>query len=173
MGKWMYRCIDPHFLHLCTSLRWVVSFMPWPLYPRYPLYRRLGGPQSRSGRHGELKILDPTRTRTPITLLPSPFCNSFYLSAQSTLLVFTLLLLMVWFFCSFQYFRITGLKFLTLIEEIEASRAICGNVSFLKSSLVTVKMIREAIKCYDIVLLLMSLSGVRIRIRHPILLKVL
>jgi hypothetical protein len=22
---------------------------------RYPLYRRLGGPQSRSGRHGEVK----------------------------------------------------------------------------------------------------------------------
>jgi hypothetical protein len=24
------------------------------------LYRRLGGPQSRSGQHGEVKILDPT-----------------------------------------------------------------------------------------------------------------
>jgi hypothetical protein len=31
----------------------------------YPLYRRLSGPQSRSGRHGEAKILDPTGTRTP------------------------------------------------------------------------------------------------------------
>jgi hypothetical protein len=28
------------------------------------LYRRLGGPQSRSGRHGEVKILDPTETQT-------------------------------------------------------------------------------------------------------------
>jgi hypothetical protein len=27
--------------------------------------RRLGGPQSRSGRRGEEKILDPTGTRTP------------------------------------------------------------------------------------------------------------
>jgi hypothetical protein len=27
----------------------------------YPLDRRLGGPQSRSGRRGEEKILDPTR----------------------------------------------------------------------------------------------------------------
>jgi hypothetical protein len=40
-----------------------VNFMPRPLYPRgkshrYPLDRRLGGPQSRSGRRGEEKILD-------------------------------------------------------------------------------------------------------------------
>jgi hypothetical protein len=31
----------------------------------YLLDRRLGGPQSRSGRYGEVKILDPTGTRTP------------------------------------------------------------------------------------------------------------
>jgi hypothetical protein len=42
--------------------------MPRPLFPRgksplYPLDRRLGGPQSRSGRHGEVKILAPTGTR--------------------------------------------------------------------------------------------------------------
>jgi hypothetical protein len=48
----------------------VVNFMPRPLYPRgkshqYPLDRRLGGPQSRSGRFGEGKILYPTETRTP------------------------------------------------------------------------------------------------------------
>jgi hypothetical protein len=40
----------------------MVSFTTRPLYPwgkslRYPLDRRLGGPQSRSGRHGEVKIL--------------------------------------------------------------------------------------------------------------------
>jgi hypothetical protein len=38
--------------------------MPWPLYPRrkiprYPLDRRLDEPQSRSGRHGEVKFLPP------------------------------------------------------------------------------------------------------------------
>jgi hypothetical protein len=49
----------------------VASFTPQPLYsrgksPRYPLDRRLGGPQSRSGRLGEEKFLDPTGTRTPI-----------------------------------------------------------------------------------------------------------
>jgi hypothetical protein len=31
--------------------------------PRYPLDRRLGGPQSQSGRRGEEKNLDPTGAR--------------------------------------------------------------------------------------------------------------
>jgi hypothetical protein len=47
----------------------VISFTPRPLYPQYPLDRRLGGPQSRSGQRGEEKLLDPTRTRTPIPRL--------------------------------------------------------------------------------------------------------
>jgi hypothetical protein len=47
---------------LGISSRWVVSFTPRPLYPlgkspRNPLNRRFGGPQSRSGRRGEEKIL--------------------------------------------------------------------------------------------------------------------
>jgi hypothetical protein len=41
--------IEPHFLDLSTSWRWVVSFTPQPLYPqgkncRYPLDKRLRGP---------------------------------------------------------------------------------------------------------------------------------
>jgi hypothetical protein len=52
----------PHFLDLGTSWRWVVSFTPQPLYPRgksprYPLDRRLGGPQSRSGHVQKRKSL--------------------------------------------------------------------------------------------------------------------
>jgi hypothetical protein len=48
----------------------VVSFTPRPLYPRensllYPSDRRLGGPQSRSGRHGEVNIFAPNGTQTP------------------------------------------------------------------------------------------------------------
>jgi hypothetical protein len=46
---------------------------PWGKSPRYPLARRLGGPQSRSGQHGEKKILDPTGTRTPTPQLSSPW----------------------------------------------------------------------------------------------------
>jgi hypothetical protein len=41
------------FFNLGTRWRWVVNVMPRPLYPpgktRYLLYRRLGGPQGRSG----------------------------------------------------------------------------------------------------------------------------
>jgi hypothetical protein len=52
-------CIDQNFLDLSTSWRSVVSFTPRSLYPRYTLDRKLGEPQSRSGRRGEEKILDP------------------------------------------------------------------------------------------------------------------
>jgi hypothetical protein len=49
---------------------------PRPLYPRgksppFPLARRLGGSQSRSGRPAEEKILATSRTRTT-TLRSSP-----------------------------------------------------------------------------------------------------
>jgi hypothetical protein len=50
-------CIAPRILDFGTRWRWVVSFMLRPLYPQgksllYPLDRKLGGPQSRSGRGG-------------------------------------------------------------------------------------------------------------------------
>jgi hypothetical protein len=86
-------CIDPYFLDLGISRRWAVSYTPQPLYPRgkkpwYPLQRRLGGPQSRYGQHGEEKILDPTGTWTPTPwpsslqpvaiptyAIPAPWCS--------------------------------------------------------------------------------------------------
>jgi hypothetical protein len=75
-GAWGSGCIDPRFIDLGTSRRWVVSFTPLPLYPRgnspwYLLDRRLGGLQRRSGQYEELKILDPTGNRTPISLSSS------------------------------------------------------------------------------------------------------
>jgi hypothetical protein len=56
--------IAPRILYLGTRLRWMVSFTPRSLYPQrksswYPLDRRLGGPQSRSGRGGEEKNSQP------------------------------------------------------------------------------------------------------------------
>jgi hypothetical protein len=52
--------IAPRILDLGTRWEWVISFMPPLLHPQgksppYPLYRRLGGPQNRSGRGGEVK----------------------------------------------------------------------------------------------------------------------
>jgi hypothetical protein len=70
-------CIDQRIIDLGTSWRWVVSFTPQPLYPRgrncrYPLDRRLGGPQNRSRRRGEEKNLVPTGTRAPTPRPSSP-----------------------------------------------------------------------------------------------------
>jgi hypothetical protein len=58
MGKRMYRST---LIDLCTSWRWVFSFNLRPLYPwgkssRYPLDRRLGGPQNRCGRRWRQNI---------------------------------------------------------------------------------------------------------------------
>jgi hypothetical protein len=52
------------FFDLGTRCRRVVNFTPRPLYPQgnrpwYPLDRRLGGPQSRSGHGGEEKDSQP------------------------------------------------------------------------------------------------------------------
>jgi hypothetical protein len=75
-GVWRTWCIDPHSLDLGISWRWVVSFTPRPLYPRgksprYPSDRRSDGPQSRSGRCGEEKILGFTGTRNVILGRPA------------------------------------------------------------------------------------------------------
>jgi hypothetical protein len=56
--------VAPRILNLGTTWRWLISFTPRPLYPQgkspwYPLDRRLGGPQSRSGRGGEEKNSQP------------------------------------------------------------------------------------------------------------------
>jgi hypothetical protein len=56
--------VAQRILDLGTRWRWVASFTPRPLYtqgkcPWYPLDRRLGGPQSRSGRGGEEKNSQP------------------------------------------------------------------------------------------------------------------
>jgi hypothetical protein len=56
--------IAPLIFYLGTRWRWVVSFTPRQLYsqgksPWYPLYRRLDGLPSRSGRGGEEKNSQP------------------------------------------------------------------------------------------------------------------
>jgi hypothetical protein len=63
--------IAPQYLFdICTRWRWIFSFTPRSLYARgnrlrYTLYRRLGGPQSRSGRCGEETNLTPAGNQTP------------------------------------------------------------------------------------------------------------
>jgi hypothetical protein len=59
------------FLNLSTSWVWVVNGTPRPLYPRewagYPLYRRLCGPQGRSGR---VRNISPPPAFDPRTVQP-------------------------------------------------------------------------------------------------------
>jgi hypothetical protein len=47
-------------------------FTPRGKSPQYPLHRRLGGQQSRSGRRGEEKILYPTGTQIRPLGRPAP-----------------------------------------------------------------------------------------------------
>jgi hypothetical protein len=55
----------------------VVSLTLRPLYLRNPLVRRLGGPQSRFIRYIEVKILAPTRIRTPCPLVLQPVASRY------------------------------------------------------------------------------------------------
>jgi hypothetical protein len=63
------------FFDLGTGWRCVDSFTPRPLYPQgkiswYPLYRRLGRPQSRSGCGGEEKNSQALLGIEPLIILP-------------------------------------------------------------------------------------------------------
>jgi hypothetical protein len=71
------------YLHsdLGTKWGWVVSFTPRPLYPQgkspwYPLDRRLGGPQSRSGCSEE-KNSQPRRESNPRTPIVQPVAQRY------------------------------------------------------------------------------------------------
>jgi hypothetical protein len=51
--------------------------LPLGKEPGYPLDRRLGGPQSRSRRRGEEKILDTTGIRTPDPSVVRPVASRY------------------------------------------------------------------------------------------------
>jgi hypothetical protein len=89
-ANWGSAGIAPLALWPCSRWRWAVSFTPQPLYlqrksPWYPLDRRPDGPQIRSRRGGEEKILNPrweSNPRTPIVqpvqhILCSILCTVF------------------------------------------------------------------------------------------------
>jgi hypothetical protein len=62
------------YIFLTSALagdEWSAS-RPGRFNPPYPLDKRLGGPQSRSGKREEEKILDPTGSQTPTPWSSSP-----------------------------------------------------------------------------------------------------
>jgi hypothetical protein len=72
---WGSGFIAPRILNLGTKWGWVVDFTPQPLYsqgksPWYPLDKRQGGPQSRSGRGGEEKNSHPLPGLKPPIIQP-------------------------------------------------------------------------------------------------------
>jgi hypothetical protein len=73
MGEWMYRSTfswPRHYLEVSGQLHAPAASPPGKS-SRYPFYRRLGGPQSRSGRYGEVKIFT-----LPGLELPPPVVQS-------------------------------------------------------------------------------------------------
>jgi hypothetical protein len=76
-GVWGSGCVDPHFLDLGSSWRWVVSFTPRPLHrrgrtSRFSLDRRLGGPQNRSWRLGDETVVLPVASRYTDCAIAAP-----------------------------------------------------------------------------------------------------
>lgn len=74
--------MDPFILNFGVRMRWMVSLTPWPpcplgKSPRYPLNRKLGGPENRSGCFRE-KSVTPAGNRTIFLghqlLASSPYC---------------------------------------------------------------------------------------------------
>jgi hypothetical protein len=62
-NAWSYTS-TPHYVFMACLVKHRNNFTPRPLYPQgknpwYPLDKRLGGPQSRSGRGGEEKNSQP------------------------------------------------------------------------------------------------------------------
>jgi hypothetical protein len=85
--------IYPRIFDLRTSLRWIVSFRPRPLYPRgksylHTLNRSLVRPHNGYGRSGENKNLVPAETRAsnPWQFSPYPVAITTALSQLPVLL---------------------------------------------------------------------------------------
>jgi hypothetical protein len=83
---WRSGGIAPRILDLGSRWRWVVSFTPRPLYSqgkssRYPLDRKLNGPQSWSGKVVKRQSTTSFGTRTPGHPARSPALYHWSISA--------------------------------------------------------------------------------------------
>jgi hypothetical protein len=84
----MGRGIAVLFLDLGTRRVWVVSTTPRPLYPpattRYSLYRRLGGPQGRSGR---VRKISPHQDSIPVQPVANRYTGWAILALASSVVI--------------------------------------------------------------------------------------
>jgi hypothetical protein len=97
MGEWMYRSHFSWYRHYLDVSGQVHAppALPRGKSLRYPL-NRLGGPQSRSGRRGEERILDPTGTRisNPRSFSPWPVVIPTTLSRLLFILIIIIIIIM-------------------------------------------------------------------------------
>jgi hypothetical protein len=80
-GCWFEYCsrhgsLNARFSQQCQELHALTALLPGKVVP-VSLDRRLGGPQIRSGRLGEDKILDPTGTRTSDCSVVQPVASRY------------------------------------------------------------------------------------------------
>jgi hypothetical protein len=136
--------IDPCFLYL--GIIHCPAALPPEKSPRRQFYRRLDGPQSRSGGYGEVKIPDPTDARTPTPRLSNPYflwgrniyILFFYWSTFSFLRWTYILILFVWFLF---FHRISWFdsKLLYALQNISNCVGILGREIGLSQSLYRAK----------------------------------
>jgi hypothetical protein len=130
-GEW---CTDPRVLDLCASrsdcsASRLCLFIPGKPPLPYPLGRRLSGTQSRSGRCGEVKILNHIRTRIwPLGRRPSRSQSFLLLNTIEIVIMIIIIFLAHWrscclnwphsvFFFCVKYTKIeTYLQFLFIIR---------------------------------------------------------
>jgi hypothetical protein len=79
MREWMYKSTfswPRHELEVSGQLH-APAALPPRKSPRYPLYRKFRGTQSRSGRYGEVKIFYPTELELPSSLVVQPVASRY------------------------------------------------------------------------------------------------
>jgi hypothetical protein len=124
--------IAPRILDLGIRWRWTISFKSRPLYPQeksrwYPLDRRLDGPQSQSGRGGEVKNSQPLPGLEPSIIQP---VGPRYTTELSRLLKYPCTWFMIRFTEHFyvHFVSVVMCRFISLHRNIETWRP-TGNVT--------------------------------------------
>jgi hypothetical protein len=107
-------------------------FNPQGKSPRYPLDRRLGEPQSRFGRYREVKILDPTGTRTqnPLSSSLLPVAIPTALPWQCNILAYLVLKKSMPLPCPYRCCRIASFLCVWTWGEGEVYREVVFNLGY-------------------------------------------